>query len=159
MIVFDLQCAHSHIFEAWFGSSEEFEEQRAQAMIACPYCGDRQITKAVMAPNVGLKANQSKQMEVSEPTQAVTLADYEKIEEAKQALKALLEIQQSIEQHFDYVGTRFAEEARAIHAGEREEVGIWGEATPADVEALEQEGITVAPLPFQRMRKPKRLDA
>jgi hypothetical protein len=153
MIVFDLQCAHGHVFEAWFDSSDEFESQRAQGMVACPYCEDRHIEKAVMAPNVGLKANQSTKIPAPESAQSVALADTEMVEEAKLALKKLLEVQKSVEEHFDYVGTRFVEEARAIHAGVREEAGIWGEATPSDVAALQAEGIAVAPLPFPTMRK------
>ena len=57
MIVFDLRCGHGHVFEAWFGSSAAYEEQRAGGMIACPMCGSAEIGKAVMAPNVAAKGN------------------------------------------------------------------------------------------------------
>jgi hypothetical protein len=45
------------------------------------------------------------------------------------------------------VGTRFAEEARKIHYGEREERNIRGQATRKETEALLDEGIDVMPLP------------
>lgn len=52
MIVFDLKCTGAHVFEAWFGSSAAYETQRGAGLVACPMCGDTDITKAVMAPNV-----------------------------------------------------------------------------------------------------------
>ncbi len=33
MIVFDLRCSGGHVFEAWFGSSAAYEEQRAAARV------------------------------------------------------------------------------------------------------------------------------
>jgi len=46
------------------------------------------------------------------------------------------------------VGERFAEEARRMHYGETEDRGIRGQATPAETEALLEEGIAVMPLPL-----------
>ena len=48
----------------------------------------------------------------------------------------------------DYVGDRFASEARAIHLGEADARSIHGRATRADAEALAAEGVPVAPLPL-----------
>jgi hypothetical protein len=45
------------------------------------------------------------------------------------------------------VGTQFAEEARKIHYGEREERNIRGQATREETEALIDEGIDVMALP------------
>src|SRR3546814_3115106 len=59
MIVFDLKCYdRGHVFEGWFGSSADYEKQRASGMIACPVCGDTQVRKAVMSPAVSAKSNQ-----------------------------------------------------------------------------------------------------
>src|SRR3546814_7827127 len=59
MIVFDLKCYdRGHVFEGWFGSSADYEKQRASRMIACPVCGDTQVRKAVMSPAVSAKSNQ-----------------------------------------------------------------------------------------------------
>ena len=57
MIVFDLKCGAGHVFEAWFGSSADYDSQRERGLIACPLCGDAQVGKAVMAPNVAAKGN------------------------------------------------------------------------------------------------------
>ncbi len=47
----------------------------------------------------------------------------------------------------EYVGPRFADEARKIHHDEAEGRGIYGEASPAEVEDLINEGIEVLPIP------------
>jgi hypothetical protein len=48
----------------------------------------------------------------------------------------------------DFVGDKFADEARAIHLGESEARAIHGQATPEEAEDLREEGIPVAALPF-----------
>lgn len=143
MIVFDLRCANAHVFEAWFGSSEDFEQQRDRGLVTCPLCGDAEVGKAVMAPAVAAKGNQreEKQPVAAHPPEAV-----------KAMLAAIAEVQAKVEANCDYVGDRFADEARAIHHGEAEERGIYGEATLEQAAALKDEGIDVAALPF----KPKR---
>lgn len=52
MIVFDLRCAHGHVFEEWFASSADFEAKTAAHEIACPQCGDHDVGKALQAPHV-----------------------------------------------------------------------------------------------------------
>jgi hypothetical protein len=63
-------------------------------------------------------------------------------------LAMLQRMRAEIEKHCDYVGPRFAEEARRIHAGESEARGIYGEATPEDAEALREEGIGFRTIPW-----------
>lgn len=126
MIVFDLRCDRAHVFEAWFGSSEDYENQRARGMIACPLCGSADVGKAVMAPAVGAKGNSSD-------------AD---------GRAALLTAQRKLEAASDYVGGDFAVTARALHDGDLPPRSIYGEATPAEARALAEDGIAVMPLPF-----------
>ena len=57
MISFDLCCAHHHVFEVWFRSSGDYEDQRARGLISCPVCNNASVTKAVMAPNISGKGN------------------------------------------------------------------------------------------------------
>ncbi|MBC7985927.1 MAG: DUF1178 family protein, partial [Sphingomonadaceae bacterium] len=52
MIVFDLRCGAGHVFEAWFGSTGDFEAQRKRGLVACPICGALDVAKAVMAPRL-----------------------------------------------------------------------------------------------------------
>ena len=132
MIIFDLKCApQGHVFEAWFGSSEDYEAQRARGLVACPLCGAAEVDKAPMAPAVGAKGNQA-----DGPAQMKVL------------LGAMADAQKKMLEASEHVGPRFADEARAIHLGEAEARAIHGQATPAQADELRDEGIPVAPLPF-----------
>jgi len=134
MIIFDLKCApQGHVFEAWFGSSEEFESQQARGLVACPLCGAREVCKAPMAPAVGAKANQGA---ASSPAAV------------KAMMAELATAQRQMLEASEHVGDRFPDEARAIHLGEAEARAIHGRASAADADALRDEGIAVAPLPF-----------
>ena len=134
MIVFDLRCApRGHVFEAWFGSSEDYEAQRERGLVACPICGAPEVDKAPMAPRAGAKGNQSAEM----PPGAV-----------KAMLSDMAAAQKKMLETSDFVGDRFPDEARAIHLGEAEARSIHGRASRADAQSLADEGIPVAPLPF-----------
>ena len=56
MILFDLQCDKNHVFECWFASSANYEEQLKNKMIVCPYCNSTKIQKSLMAPNINTKS-------------------------------------------------------------------------------------------------------
>jgi len=56
-------------------------------------------------------------------------------------------LRRKVEANAEYVGDRFAEEARKIHYSEAEKRGIYGEATADDARSLVDEGIEVHPLP------------
>ncbi|MGI9426232.1 MAG: DUF1178 family protein, partial [Hyphomicrobiaceae bacterium] len=58
------------------------------------------------------------------------------------------QLRKVVEENAEYVGPRFAEEARKIHYKEAEEKGIYGEATQSDVKDLMDEGIEIHPLPI-----------
>ena len=135
MIVFDLRCGAGHVFEAWFGTSEDYEDQRGRGLVICPLCGDTQVGKAVMAPAVAAKGNQAP-AGAPDP-QAV-----------KRMLAGMAEAQRKALEQSSWVGERFADEARAIHLGEADARAIHGKATRAEAEQLADEGIKVAPLPF-----------
>lgn len=130
MIVFDLRCGGGHVFEAWFASTAAFDEQRARRLVTCPLCGDAEVEKAVMAPRLAAKGNSAPAPEVR----------------AKAMLAALAQAQAKALSGSRWVGRRFAEEARAIHAGDRPETVIHGQATPEEARALADEGVPVAPL-------------
>lgn len=139
MIVFDLKCGGGHVFEAWFGSSEDYEDQRGRGLVQCPLCGTGEVGKAVMAPSVGRKGNSGSgaaEMVTSDP------------EAVKEMLAALAEAQKRVLANSDFVGDRFADEARAIHLGESTNRAIHGRATPAQTQSLIEDGISVSPLPF-----------
>ncbi len=135
MIVFDLKCVGGHVFEAWFASSDAFEDQRGRSLVHCPLCGSGDVEKAVMAPRVAPKGNRA-EAPPSDPTAM------------KAMLAAMAEQQERMLQGSDFVGDRFADEARAIHLGEADARSIHGRATRAQTNSLIEEGINVAPLPF-----------
>jgi hypothetical protein len=131
MILFTLRCARGHEFEAWFRDGDRFEAQQTAGEIACPECGDTSVEKAVMAPRLG------RSRETLPP--AVALA---------QMRKTLIEMRRQVETHCDYVGPRFAEEARRIHYGEADPHGIYGEASDAESRELADEGISFNKIPW-----------
>ena len=134
MIIFDLKCApQGHVFEAWFGSSEDYEAQQARGLVSCPLCGSGEVAKAPMAPAVGAKGNQAQGLPP---------------EQMKALLGAMADAQKKMLETSEHVGPRFADEARAIHLGEAEARAIHGQATPEQADELRDEGIPVAPLPF-----------
>jgi hypothetical protein len=134
MIIFDLKCApQGHVFEAWFGSSEDYEAQKARGLVSCPLCGTAEVEKAPMAPRVGAKGNR----QGGPPP-----------EQIKALLASMAEAQKQMLETSEHVGPRFADEARAIHLGESEARSIHGQATPEQADELREEGIPVAPLPF-----------
>ncbi|MGW8202191.1 DUF1178 family protein [Sphingomonas bisphenolicum] len=147
MIVFDLKCAgQSHVFEAWFGSSADYEDQKARGLLACPLCGDVDVTKAVMAPAVGAKGNSRAVAVREEPAApAMSGADQAKM---KALVEALATAQTKALEDSTWVGRGFAEQARAMHYGEKDRSSIHGEVAPAEAKALIAEGVEVAPLPF-----------
>lgn len=132
MIVFDLRCPGGHVFEAWFAKSADYDDQSARGLIACPICGVADVSKAVMAPAIPGKSNRG---DVS-PAQA------------KAMLGKLADAQARALASSDYVGERFADEARAIHLGEAEARSIHGQATRADAKALVADGVPVSSLPM-----------
>jgi len=133
MMVYDLACDGAHRFEAWFGSSADFDDQQARGLLECPLCGSQNVGKAVMAPAVPAKSNQS-------PLRQSLAND--------DPMARLLMMQRAFEAQSDYVGDRFAAEARAIH--ESGEVrSVHGEASADEVKALREDGVPLLPLPFR----------
>ena len=56
---------------------------------------------------------------------------------------AMGKLRKHVEDTCEYVGERFADEARAIHYGEKPERGIYGEASREEAKALHEEEIPV----------------
>ena len=62
-------------------------------------------------------------------------------------MEAAREVRAHVEANVDYVGDRFAREARDIHEGRSEKREIYGEATPGEVKKLKDDGVPVSALP------------
>ncbi len=126
MIVFDLRCEESgDVFEAWFQSGADFDDQKARGLVQCPICRSTRIAKAPMAPRVPAR------------TAGGTAP-----------LAQLAALQAKLLEDSQWVGDRFAQEARAIHLGESEARPVHGSATAAEAKSLIEEGVPVAPLPL-----------
>ena len=134
MIKYALACEHGHEFEGWFGASADFDDQAARGLLDCPVCGSKAVRKQIMAPAVGGTKAQSSGADL--PPEA-----------RQMMMEAVGRVRAHVEANFDYVGDTFAREARDIHEGKSEERGIYGEATPAEVKALVEDGVPVAALP------------
>ncbi len=144
MISFDLRCDGGHIFEVWFRSSADFETQRAGSLIACPFCGNDAISKAVMAPAVAAKGNRAS---IASTQQPMTIApDDEYRQQLAALMTAMAEAQAIALKKSQWVGADFAERARAMHYGEAEHASIHGTASTQDARAMMEEGLAVAPL-------------
>ena len=153
MIVFDLRCSSEHVFEAWFGSSAAYDEQRVRGLLSCPLCGDTQVNKAVMAPNVGIKGNRGTGGSVPAivPSAGDATPPPGKVPapaEVKAALQVLAQAQAKMLSQSKWVGRAFADEARAMHDGSVAQAPIHGQTTIAEARALVDEGIPIAPLPM-----------
>ncbi len=130
MIVYNLRCQNRHEFEGWFKDSAAFDSQAKAGRVVCPICDSKKVEKAIMAPAVaGAK-------------KLTTNSD-----ERKKVRQFMTGLRKYVQENADYVGPKFAEEARNIHYGKSEERHIYGEATLKEAKDLLEEGVDVAPLP------------
>jgi hypothetical protein len=130
MIVYNLRCQNSHEFDGWFSNSAAFDTQAKTGKLVCPLCDSHKIEKSPMAPAVA-----GTKKAVSGP------------DEMRKMRQFMTGLRKYVQDNADYVGPKFAEEARKIHYGETEERHIYGEATLKEAHELVEEGVDVAPLP------------
>lgn len=131
MIVYSLRCKAGHEFEAWFKDSCTFDDQAQAGKLVCPICGSRKVAKAIMSPAVA-------------GTKRGEVAASDEVRKMRQFMTGL---RKYVRDNAEYVGPKFAEEARKIHYGEAEERQIYGESTVREAVELVEEGVDVAPLP------------
>ena len=150
MIHYQLRCSADHAFDGWFKDSAAFETQAKRGLVACPECGDVKVNRALMAPAIGRKRVIVDQTGAPDPVPApIPEPAPEKAAVLPDQVRAVLQrIRAEIERTSDYVGPSFADEARRIHRGETEKRNIYGESTPEQAEALAEEGIEVARIPW-----------
>ena len=140
MIKYRLQCKKGHEFEGWFSDSATYEKQAKRGLVACPDCGSSKVSKAMMAPSVATRRREPAPQPPSE-------ADARKLAAQKEMLDVMRKVRRHVEANSDYVGPRFAEEARKIHHEETGARSIYGEASLEEAKELVDEGIDVLPLP------------
>ena len=170
MISFALRCdPHFHVFDGWFRSGEDFERQLAADLVTCPVCATTDVSKALMKPAIGKgtrvnRAGERREVAAEAASTAATSASQPDASKAQatapsreaegvaagQAAEMIAKLQavtRELRAKSDYVGPRFAEEARRIHFGETQHRSIYGEASRDEVEKLSEEGITAVALP------------
>jgi hypothetical protein len=140
MILYHLRCAAEHEFDAWFRDSATYDRQEKRGHVSCPECASTQVTKAPMAPRIGGQSGDA-------------VPEARAREVAREILAAMGKVRKHVEETCEYVGERFADEARAIHDGDAEERGIYGEATLAEAKALHDDDIPVRFLGAKNRRK------
>ena len=146
MKVLNLQCGEGHGFEGWFASHDDYDAQRSRGLLTCPVCNSAEVSKLPSAPRLNLGAEGPRpEASATVPAEAAPQALAQVSPQQLQA--AWMKMVRHVMAHTEDVGTRFAEEARKIHYGEREERNIRGQASRAETEALLEEGIDILPLP------------
>lgn len=163
MIRYKLRCGAGHEFEGWFQDSAGFEKLAKAGLVECTICGNAQVERALMAPAVVSSRKKAKPpAPAPAPQPAATEAPAEPPPAdprssgnrmaagpmPAQLVAMLQRLRAEVEKSCENVGKDFAEEARKIHYGEAEARGIYGEASDSDAEALADEGIEVARLPW-----------
>ncbi|WP_297491078.1 DUF1178 family protein [Acidocella sp.] len=151
MIHYQLRCAAGHQFDGWFRDSDGFESQAASGLVACPSCGTTDVLRALMTPGIPRKGRELKPatppVPVATPDQSLGMpAAGGMIPDTVRV--ALQNLREEVERNCDYVGADFAEEARRIHNGDTKPRGIYGESTDEEAEALEEDGIVFARIPW-----------
>ena len=156
MIHYDLRCGAGHGFDGWFPSSAAFDKQASAGLLDCPVCASSDVSRAIMAPrlsrNVAAPVMPSPAAEAQPDAgkaEAPTDVAVAVPPPLPDQLRAVLQrIRAEVEQKCDYVGPRFADTARAMHAGQTPPRPIYGEATPDQAEELADDGITVSRIPW-----------
>ena len=177
MIRYTVRCRAGHEFEGWYRDSKTYETLQAAGAISCPDCGSTEVRRAPMAPALsGTKATRRDEPLVTNrdgdsdasaapapesgpesgsaaapllgPPAPVSAEDAKRIHVMGKIREAMVEMRRHVEKNADYVGPKFADEARKIHYGETGQRSIYGEATGAESEALRDEGIEFGRIPW-----------
>lgn len=176
MIHYQLRCAGGHDFDGWFSDSAAFDAQAKAGLVECPNCGATDVSKRLMAPAIPKKGARRRREVAPPPAEAAPKTPEAPAQAVAPAgappgggmvsgpipaqLVALLQRMRSeVERNCEYVGPKFAEAARRIHEEQQREGppgegdaapvrGIYGEATDAEAEALRDDGIEVARIPW-----------
>jgi hypothetical protein len=176
MIHYQLHCAGGHDFDGWFRDSAAFDAQAKARLVECPTCGGTEVGKRLMAPAIPKKgarrrkeaASTAAEGSVPEAPAKPVVAPPETSGQGggmvsgpipAQLMTLLQRMRAEVERNCEYVGPKFAEAARRLHKQQQQQEGearggdaaprgIYGEATDAEAEALRDDGIEVARLPW-----------
>ncbi len=141
MIRFALKCENDHRFESWFQSGSAFDALQDRGLVHCPECASTVISKDLMAPKIAPKASsQEEKLPVASAPDPEMVAAIEKL-------------RTHVEQNSEYVGQKFASEARSMHLGDTPQRAIYGEVDKKEAKSLLEDGVPAVPLPFVPRQK------
>ncbi|MBW2630740.1 MAG: DUF1178 family protein [Deltaproteobacteria bacterium] len=134
VIIYDLKCERSHIFEGWFNDRTAFEAQKEKKLVACPVCGSSNIeivpsSITVMGKDAGRLNENNKKLS---------------------PVKALRMFNEYMDKTFEDVGGKFAEVALKIHIGEEDSRNIKGTVTKSEEDTLREEGVPFVKIPIPK---------
>jgi hypothetical protein len=163
--VLDLQCDSGHVFEGWFGSEHNYQDQLQRGLLSCPTCNSASVAKKLSAPRLNLRKSlqdvqNSDNMKQLEPTAVdvstadgvsssteVNQAPSHVLPAPSRALQAeVLAVMREVWNNTEDVGNKFADQARAMHYGETAPKAIRGQASREQAIELVEEGIDVMPV-------------
>jgi hypothetical protein len=155
MIKYTLKCSDGHQHEAWFANSSAYDELARKGQLQCPVCGTSDVGKALMTPGIPSRQNKQEtpaasssapQSQASAPAVAATTAAPGGTPQSE-AIKMMRKLRDFVKENSEYVGPKFADEARKIHYEETEARSVYGEASKDELTELSEEGINFYPLP------------
>ena len=136
MIIYDLKCEKGHTFEGWFKDQQTWTLQNSQKLVSCPVCNSSNIEMIPSSITImGKDSRTAGRLQEKEISEA----------------KALRMLHQYIDNNFEDVGNKFAENALKIHYGDEEKRNIKGTSTPQEEENLKEEGVQFIKVPLLKM--------
>ena len=141
---FALICDRDHNFDSWFQSNDAFDKLIARGLVECPTCGSTKVSKALMAP----KVRSSRKAAVPDPIEHAAAPSAPMAAPDPETAEAIQKLKKHVEKNSDYVGDSFANEARAMHEGDKPQRAIHGQANAEEARKLIEDGVPALPLPF-----------
>jgi len=153
MVIYDLACSEGHHFEGWFQDLQSCQLQAAEGQLACPVCGNTQVSKMVTGSAIKRTAEDRAGATLPvAPQAAVAPLDPPAAPSAppspEQVRAFLGTLSAVIRANSDDVGPRFAAEARKIHAGDAPERMIRGTTTLEEENQLVEDEIPFMKVPL-----------
>ena len=147
MIKYRLRCARGHEFETWFQNGAAFDKLAQRAQLTCATCGSERVEKAPMAPSLARSGGGKSAMEGDAAIPGVSVPATGDPMNRRAVAGLMRKFRDEVVAKAEYVGPRFAEEARRIEDEEAPVRAIYGEATLDEARALIEDGLVVLPMP------------
>ncbi|TFG90816.1 MAG: DUF1178 family protein [Syntrophobacterales bacterium] len=135
VIIYDLKCEKKHTFEGWFNDRKSFEEQKKKKLVTCPVCGSSTID--IVPSSITVMGRETERLKGTRSKEI-------------SPMKALQMFHEYMDKTFEDVGSKFAEVALRIHAGEEDVRNIKGTTTESEETILTEEGVPFVKIPIPK---------